>query len=82
MDTGTSTFNGKRQNKIILQMLCLYLYTLIIGHKSCNMLSILNKIIVQKKLQNFVTHNVFLDKKVKTHQNKKSNIETLAVARN
>jgi len=28
----------------ILKMLGLYLYTLIIGHKSCNMLSILNKL--------------------------------------
>jgi len=49
-------------------MLGLYLYTLIIGHKSCNMLSILNKLILQKKLQNFVTTNVFGTKKVKTQQ--------------
>ena len=34
-----------------LKMLGLYLYTLIIVHKSCNMLSILNKLISQK-LQN------------------------------
>jgi len=44
-------------------MLGLYLYTLIIGHKSCNMLSILNKLTLQKELQNILTNNVFLDKK-------------------
>ena len=48
-----------------LMMLSLYLYTLIIGHKSCNMLSILHKLTLQKKLQNFVTNNVFLDKNSK-----------------
>ena len=48
-----------------LKMLGLYLYTLIIGHKSCNMLSILNKLTLQKKLQTFVINNVFLNKKVK-----------------
>jgi len=47
-------------------MLGLYLYTLIIGYKSCKMLSLLNKLTLQKELQNFVTNNVFLDKKVKT----------------
>ena len=36
------------------------LYTLIIGHKSCNMLSILNKLTMQKEMQNLVTNNVFL----------------------
>jgi len=51
-------------------MLGLYLYTLIIGHKSCNMSSILNKITLQKELQNFVTNNVFLDKQGKTQQQK------------
>jgi len=51
-------------------MLGLYLYTLIIGHNSCNMLSILNKFTLQKKLQNIVTNNVFLDKKVKHNHNK------------
>jgi len=40
-------------------MLSLYLYTLIIGHKSCNMLNILNKLTLQKKLQNPMTNNVF-----------------------
>ena len=65
-----------------LKMLGLYLYTLIIGHKSCNMLSILNKLILLKELQTFVINNVFLDQKVKTQQqqNKKSNIKTLAGA--
>ena len=40
-----------------LKMLALYLYTLIIGHNSCNMLSKLNKSILKKQLQNFVTKN-------------------------
>ena len=46
-------------------MLGLYLYTLTTGHKSCNILSILNKLTLKKEfvLQNFVTNNVFLDKK-------------------
>jgi len=38
-----------------LKMLGLYLYTLIKGHKYCNMLSILNELTLVKKLQNFVT---------------------------
>jgi len=48
------------------------------------MLSIQNKLTLQKALQNCVTNNMFLDKKVKTQQqqNKKSNIKTLARARN
>jgi len=43
-------------------------------------LRILNKLTLQKKLLNFVTNNVFLDKKVKTEQqqNKKSNMKTHA----
>ena len=45
-----------------LKMLGRYLYTLIIGHKSCNMLSILNKLTLQKVLQNFVTNSVLIDK--------------------
>ena len=46
-------------------MLGLYLYTFIIGHKSCNELSILvlNELTVKKELQNVVINNVFLDKK-------------------
>jgi len=45
-------------------MLGLYLYTLTIGHKSCKMLSTLNKLTLQKELQYFVTNNVFWTKKV------------------
>jgi len=45
------------------------------------MLSILNKLTLQKKLHTFVTNNVYMDKKGKTQQqNNKSNIETLAGA--
>ena len=59
-------------------MLGLYL-TLIVGHKSCNMLSILYKLSLQKGLERFLTNNVFLDIKEKTQQqqNKKSNIKPL-----
>jgi len=51
------------------------IFILIIGHKSGNMLSILNKLTLQKKLQNFVTKKVFWTKKVKTlqQQNKHKN---------
>jgi len=35
-----------------LKMLYLYLYTLIISHKSCNILSILNKLTLQKMYTN------------------------------
>jgi len=49
-------------DKVPLKMLGLYLYTLIIGQKSYNMLSILNKLPLQNELQNVVTNNVFLDK--------------------
>jgi len=63
-------------------MLGLYLYTLTISHKSCNMLSILNKLTLQKELQTFVTNNVILDKKInkKTKNNNNNNIKTIAVA--
>jgi len=44
---------------MILKMLGLYLFTLIIGHKSCNMLGVLNKLALQTKLQKCVTNNVF-----------------------
>ena len=40
------------------------------GHKSCNMLSVLNKLPLEKELQNFVTSNVFSDQKVKKQNNK------------
>jgi len=59
-------------------MLCLYIDTLIIGHKFSNMLSILNELTLQKQLQNFVTNNVFLTKK----QNTKSNIKSIDKAGN
>ena len=48
----------------------MYFYTLIIGHKSCNMLSILNKLTLQKKLQKNATNNMFWDKKVKIRKKK------------
>ena len=37
---------------ITLKMLGLYFYTLIIGNKSCSMLSMLNKLTLQKEWQN------------------------------
>ena len=46
-----------------LKMLGLYLYTIIIGQKYCNMLSFLNKLIFQKYLQKFATNTVFWTKK-------------------
>jgi len=48
---------------LFLKMLGLYLYTLIIGHKSCNMLSILHKSTLQREFQNLVTNNVLFYKK-------------------
>jgi len=38
-------------------------YTLIISHKFCKMLSIINKLTLQNDLQNFMTNSVFMDKK-------------------
>jgi len=35
-----------------LKILGQYIYTFVIGHKSCNRLSILNKLTLQKELQN------------------------------
>jgi len=52
-------------------MLGRYLYTLIIGHKYWNMLSILNKLTLQKELHNIVTNNVlffFTKSKITTKQ--------------
>jgi len=40
-------------------MLGLYPYNLKIGHKSCNILSILNKLTLQKEFQNLMTQNLF-----------------------
>jgi len=39
------------------------------------MLSILNKLTLQKKLQNVVKNNVFLDRKVKTQQQQNKNTQ-------
>jgi len=62
----------------LLKMLGPYLYILIIGLTSCNMLSLL-----RKKLQSCVTNNVFLHKQLKSQQEiKKSNLKTLAGAGN
>ena len=46
-----------------LKMLGLYLYTLILSHKSCKMLKMLNKLTMQMDLHYVVTNNVFIDKK-------------------
>ena len=63
-------------------MLCIF--TLIIVHKSCNISGILNKLTLQKELQNYVTKNCVSGQKVKTQQqqNKTSNIKKLAGAKN
>jgi len=63
-----------------LKMLSMYLYTLLISHKSCKMLRMLNKLTLQKDLQNVVTNNAFIDKKYKHNNNKtkKYNIKTVA----
>jgi len=55
-------------------MLGLYLYTLIIGHKSCNMLGILNKLTLQKNFQNGIKNDVFWTIK-KKHNNNKTKIK-------
>ena len=51
------------------------------GHKSLNILSIVNEFTLQKELHNFLTNNVYLDK-VKKQLQKKSNIKTLDTAKN
>jgi len=55
------------------QMLSLYLYTIIIGHKSCNVYSILNKLTFQKELQYYMRNNVFFTKKSKNTTTKQKN---------
>ena len=50
---------------VILKMLRLYLYTQIFGHKSWNMLGILNTLTLKKELQKRCDKNVFLYKKWK-----------------
>jgi len=62
----------------MLTMLGVYLYTLVI---ICNMLSILNKLTLQKELQNFVSNIVFWTKlKTQQNKNKTSKINTCAGA--
>jgi len=51
----TYTSLRKHMKDNCLKMLGLYLYSLIIGHKSCNVLSMLNKLSLQRELQNVVT---------------------------
>ena len=65
-------------------MLGLYVYTLRIGHKSGNMLSILNILTLQKEMQHFVKNDVFLNRQLNTQQrqNKINNIKTSARAGN
>ena len=60
-------FKKPNAEKCILKMLGHFLYTLlhVIGHKSCNMLSILNKLTLQKELPNVVTNNALLGKQSK-----------------
>jgi len=58
--------SGVLPYKHILKMLGLYLYTLIIRHKSCNILRLLNKLTWKKELQIFVTNYMVFDKKIKT----------------
>jgi len=67
--------------KYFLKMLGLYLYTLKTGHQSFNMLCIINKLTLQKKLQIFVTNNVFLDKNVKTQQQQNKNEITFQITK-
>jgi len=64
----------------IFKMLGLYLYTLIIGHKSCNRLSILNKLTFQEKLQNVRTNNVFRQKSKNTTTSTKQKIKPKTLA--
>jgi len=51
-----------------MSLVCIF----ISGHKYRKMLSLQNKLKLQKELQIFVTHNVFLDKKYK-HNNNNNN---------
>jgi len=54
-----------------LKMLGLYFNTPLIGHTFCNVLSILNKLPLQKKLQTCVIKLCFRTKKPHQQQNKK-----------
>jgi len=51
---------------LCLKTLGLYLYTLIISHNFCKLLSILNNLTLQEDLQNCVTNSVFMDKNKNT----------------
>ena len=53
-----------------LKMPSLYGDAVIICHKVCSMLSILNELTLRKELERFMTNNV-LDKKVEKQYNKK-----------
>jgi len=50
-----------RHNSV--KMLGLYRDTLLIGHRFCSMLSILNELTLQTELQNVMTNNMFWTKK-------------------
>jgi len=47
-------------------MLDLYLDTLIVGHKCCSMLSVLNELTLQTQFKKCMTNNVFWSKKENT----------------
>jgi len=57
----------------MLKMLGLYLYTLIIGHKSCSRWSKLNKLLLQKELQSVVKKYVLFGQNIKTQQQQSKN---------
>jgi len=61
---------SQKNSKHYLKILGLYIYTLIIGNKSCNRLIILNKLLLQIELQNVVTNNVFWTKSKNTKTTK------------
>jgi len=69
---------------VSLKMLCLYLYTCMLGHNFCSMLNTLNEITLQRELQICMTnikHVNVLDHKVKTQQqNKKERMKNLVRA--
>jgi len=60
-----------------LKMLGLYFYILIIGRKYCNMLNILNKLTLQKELQNCVINKCVFRQKVKAQQQNKTQTQKL-----
>jgi len=54
----------------------LYHYTLRISYKFYKLLSVLNKLTLQKDMQNVVTNCVFIDKKLKHNNNNKIENQT------